>query len=251
MGVRFGAAPEPKPHAILLNGFSLHNGVHLHASDREGLAHLCGYGARPPLAQRRLETLPNGVLLLGFKRPLDNGRKAIALTPSELIARLAAIVPPPRAHLVRFHGVFGPASKWRAEVVPKPAVPKSHCERAAPAPAPEGKEEKPQRRPSAQVPWAELLLRVFKEDVLQCPCGGRRRAIAFVKEKKAIEAILQHLNLPTTGPPLSPARVGEEPIAARGWDRWQPPIELPPLPARVEPAFIDSPWQDDVPALQR
>jgi hypothetical protein len=64
MGMRFGAAPEPKPHAVLLNGFSLHNGVHLHASDREGLAHLCGYGARPPLAQHRPETLPNGVLLL-------------------------------------------------------------------------------------------------------------------------------------------------------------------------------------------
>jgi len=24
--------------------------VHLHANDREGVAHLCGYGARPPLA---------------------------------------------------------------------------------------------------------------------------------------------------------------------------------------------------------
>jgi hypothetical protein len=28
-----------------LEGFSLHAGVHLHANDREGLAHLCGYGA--------------------------------------------------------------------------------------------------------------------------------------------------------------------------------------------------------------
>jgi len=30
-----------------LNGFSLHAAVHLHANDRKGLAHLCGYGARP------------------------------------------------------------------------------------------------------------------------------------------------------------------------------------------------------------
>jgi hypothetical protein len=86
--------------------------------------------------------------------------------------------------------------------------------------------------------------------VLQCHCGGRRQVIAFVKEKKAIEAILQHLQLPTTGPPLSPARVGQEPPPLRGWGGWQPPVELPPLP-RIEPALIDSPWQDDVPAFQR
>jgi hypothetical protein len=29
-----------------------------YANDREGLAHLCGYGARPPLAQSRLSQLP-------------------------------------------------------------------------------------------------------------------------------------------------------------------------------------------------
>jgi Putative transposase len=36
-----------KKQAAFLEGFSLHAGVHLHANDREGLAHLCGYGARP------------------------------------------------------------------------------------------------------------------------------------------------------------------------------------------------------------
>jgi len=36
-----------KKRAAYLQGFSLHAAVHLHANDREGLAHLCGYGARP------------------------------------------------------------------------------------------------------------------------------------------------------------------------------------------------------------
>jgi hypothetical protein len=40
--------------AAYLDGFSLHAGVHLHANDRQGLAHLCGYGARPPFSQERL-----------------------------------------------------------------------------------------------------------------------------------------------------------------------------------------------------
>src|SRR5207248_7776983 len=50
---------ETKPLAAYHQGFSLHAGVHLHANDRQGLAHLCGYGARPPLTQERLSALPD------------------------------------------------------------------------------------------------------------------------------------------------------------------------------------------------
>jgi hypothetical protein len=38
--------------------------------------------------------------------------------PLDFIARLAALVPPPRAHLARYHGVFAPHSRWRKDVVP-------------------------------------------------------------------------------------------------------------------------------------
>jgi hypothetical protein len=31
----------------------------------------------------------------------------------EFMARLAALVPPPRRPLVRYHGVFAPHSPWR------------------------------------------------------------------------------------------------------------------------------------------
>ena len=36
--------------------------------------------------------------------------------PLDFIARLAALVPKPRFHLTRFHGVFAPNSKHRAAV---------------------------------------------------------------------------------------------------------------------------------------
>jgi hypothetical protein len=39
-----------KKRAAYLQGFSLHAAVHLHANDHAGLAHLCGYGARPPFS---------------------------------------------------------------------------------------------------------------------------------------------------------------------------------------------------------
>ena len=42
------------------------------------------------------------------------------MTPVEFRARLAALVPPPRYPLVRFHGVLAPKSSWRKDVVPQP-----------------------------------------------------------------------------------------------------------------------------------
>ena len=110
-----GKPPDPceaKHLAAYHQGFSLHAGVHLHANDREGLAHLCGYGARPPLRQERHSALPDGKLAYRMKRPLGEGRAVLILEPRELLRRLATLIPPPRAHLVRYHGVFGPASKW-------------------------------------------------------------------------------------------------------------------------------------------
>ncbi|PYS09360.1 MAG: hypothetical protein DMG15_24105 [Acidobacteria bacterium] len=37
-----------------------------------------------------------------------------------ILAKLAALVPAPRAHLTRFHGILAPAAKWRSTIVPSP-----------------------------------------------------------------------------------------------------------------------------------
>ncbi len=60
------------------------------------------------------------------------------MTPLELLARLAALIPPPRHPLVRFHGAFAPRSSWRCEVVPKPRdpVPKTPHAHAPKSPPP-------------------------------------------------------------------------------------------------------------------
>ena len=39
------------------------------------------------------------------------------------IARLAALVPRPRAHLTRYHGVFAPNFKHRHRIIPNPVHP--------------------------------------------------------------------------------------------------------------------------------
>ncbi|MFL5441011.1 MAG: transposase [Myxococcales bacterium] len=202
-----GKPPERsrgRQQSAYLEGFSLHAGVHLHANDREGLLHLCGYGARPPLTQDRLSRLPDGRLGYRLKRPLADGTQVLVLLPSELLRRLAALVPPPRAHLVRLHGVFAPASEWRSRMVPKAETPRP-CGSADPREQAPQSQSVPPRGPDSRIPWAELLLRVFREDVLVCLCGGRRVVSAFIT-RRVVTEILEHLGLPTTGPPIAAAR---------------------------------------------
>lgn len=42
------------------------------------------------------------------------------MEPVEFLARLSALIPPPRFPLIRFAGVLAPRSKWRARIVPRP-----------------------------------------------------------------------------------------------------------------------------------
>jgi hypothetical protein len=54
-----------------------------------------------------------------LKSPWRDGTTRVIFEPEDFIARLAALVPNPRAHLTRYHAVFAPASPDRARVVPK------------------------------------------------------------------------------------------------------------------------------------
>jgi hypothetical protein len=67
------------------------------------------------------------------------------------------------------------------------------------------------RSDSQRSTWAELLLRVFSIDVLECPhCGARPQWIALITEGVVVRKILDHLGLPSEPPGLARARVGEE-----------------------------------------
>ena len=46
------------------------------------------------------------------------GTTHVIFEPPDFMARLAALIPRPRANLTRFHGVFAPNSKHRALVTP-------------------------------------------------------------------------------------------------------------------------------------
>jgi hypothetical protein len=104
------ALPEP-PLSARHDGFSLHAGITVHANDRLGLERLCRYGLRPPLALERLAFTQDGRVRYRMKRTFSDGTRELVLLPTELLRRLAALVPPPKTHLVRYHGAFAPRAR--------------------------------------------------------------------------------------------------------------------------------------------
>ena len=125
----------------------------------------------------------------------------VDMDPLSLLCRLAASVPPPRLHTVRYAGVLAPASKLRPRIVPKPpATPANDVEPGA-LPLP------PTPGGSRYRPWAELLKRCFAIDVLQCAsCGGRMKLVALLTDLQHVRRFLHGIGEPTEPPPREPAR---------------------------------------------
>lgn len=188
-----------KRRCVFLEGFSAHANTHVHENDRAGLELLCRYGARGAISLSRLSRRDDGRLAYRMNRPAPDGSTHLVLTALELTRRLAALVPPPRVHLMHFAGVFAPRAKLRRHVVfrqPEPAPPA--------APAPPADTPAPARK--SRLDWAALLRRVFAEEVLVCPCGGQRQVLAFISETKVVREILEHLQLPSKPLPWASAQ---------------------------------------------
>ena len=139
--------------------------------------------------------------------------RPIVLEPLDLMARLAALVPKPRMHLTRYHGVFAPHSQYRA------AVTAAHRGRgAAPPPVSGADPTKPSTPRHVAMSCARRLRRVFGVEIECCTrCGGELKIIASIEEPQLIAKILSHLEstapeeyqselpLRKRGPPLQPS----------------------------------------------
>jgi hypothetical protein len=108
--------------------------------------------------------------------------------------RLAALVPPPRKHRHRYHGVFAPNHELRSVVTalaianvgkPRDAATGGHAVGGHAA----GQDttgdccdlrDKPRSHDTSRIAWAKLMARVGEEFPFACPgCGGDIRLIAF------------------------------------------------------------------------
>ena len=230
--VPFVQEPLP-PLCARKDGFSLHAATTVPKNDRQGLEHLCRYALRPPLAQGRLEEAPDGTILYTMKRRFSDGRHVLRFEPREFLLRLCALVPPRRFHMVRYAGIFAPHARGRFALTGRglhdpPSTPPSTPSPSEPSPetptAPIAPEHRPAQDPDdptrqRRLNWAILLKRSFGLDVLACPrCGDRMELVSCIEDSVIAHRILNHLGLPTRGPPRPPP-----------WRR-QPNLPLPDCP---------------------
>jgi hypothetical protein len=198
IGSGFGSEGEvPRltgPRCASVHGFSVHANTSIPAHRRDQLERLIRYTARGAVSLERLAQDANGDLVYTFPHPWSDGTTGIRLSPLELLEKLAALVPLPHIHLVRYGGCLAPHSHLRGRVIPTPRQ--------------QGVDGKETRRGPPYWTWARLLQRVFALEMGTCPfCQrGVLQLIAVITQGEVIRKILRHLKLSADPPPITPAR---------------------------------------------
>jgi Putative transposase len=189
------------PRCASVQGFSLHANTQVPAHRRDQLERLLRYTARGAVSLERLEQDANGDLVYTFTHPWSDGTTGIRLSSMELLEKLAALVPLPRVHLVRYGGCLAPHSHLRGAIIPTPRQ--------------QGVDKEATDTGSLCWRWARLLKRVFALDLVRCPwCQeGTLRIIAAITQGEVIRTILRHLKLAVDPPAMAPARVHQEALA--------------------------------------
>ncbi|MFM9885447.1 MAG: transposase [Burkholderiales bacterium] len=141
------------------------------------------------MADGQLSRNRTGDVVRRLKSAYHDGTTRIIMSPLEFMQRLAALVPRPRLHLIRFHGVLAPNAKLRSAIVPRPALNQpSLSADLAQAPGPTA---------PAPISSARLLKRVFQIDLEHCPnCGGALKMLVAIEDPTVMVAILTRLSLP-------------------------------------------------------
>ena len=156
------------PRHAHFRGFDLHANVAVPAGERERLENLARYVLRPPVAQGALELTVDGKVLLRLRRTWRDGTRAIRFEPSELIEKLAAMIPRPRANLLIYHGAFAPRGR-AAAVARRPAKRTS-----MPQPSPQASRRRPAMEALGPNRWARQPPRLVARPGLM-PTASRRR----------------------------------------------------------------------------
>jgi putative transposase/transposase-like zinc-binding protein len=198
IGAGFGAEGEaPRrtgPRCASVNGFSLHAHTAIPAHRRDQLEQLIRYTARGAVSLERLQEESHGDLVYTFTHPWADGTMGIRLSPLALLEKLAALIPLPHVHLVRYGGCLAPHSHLRHAIMPSPRQ--------------QGMDREDAHTGTPYWSWARLLGRVFDLEMATCPwCQrGVLRLIAVITQGEVIRKILRHLKLSADPPPIAPAR---------------------------------------------
>jgi hypothetical protein len=161
-------------------------------SEGDKLERLSRCITRPAIAESQLSTLPQSQVRYQLKTSWKNGTMHVEFDPVEFIAKLTSLVPPPRAHLTRFHGIFAHNSSQRAQLTPAGCGRRPTANAAlAASPTPTDDLTPAERRRS--MTWAQRLRRVFNIGLATyIHCGGAVRIVASIEDPTAIRTIIVH-----------------------------------------------------------
>ena len=164
------------------------------------------------------------------KSTLPGAGGVIELSPFEFLDRLADLIPQPRKHRHRYHGVFAPNHKLRRAVTAlavgnvgkrRDAATGGRATGGQPTEGCCNANQKPRSHDTSRIAWAKLMARVGEEFPLECPeCGGDIRLISFITEP---------------GETVGRSRLPSNRRFASGhWPRWHCPRKAAPPP--ISPA---------------
>lgn len=160
------AAGQQAPDGV--GAFNIDASRSVEGGDAPNLRRMVQYLLAPAVRDRQLTLQRDGVVY-ELKRPRRDGTTHRQYTNDQMLDRLGFLVPPPRANLVRFHGVYAPNSDLRPEVVPQ-----------QPSSRPEDPPDETEEPSEDHLAWSELKSHSFAEDMMHCPrCAGRLVLVAL------------------------------------------------------------------------
>jgi hypothetical protein len=179
----------------------LHGAVTVDGRDRRRIERVCRYLLRPPFAYDAVTRTPDADVRLTFKAPRRSGGADAEMTSDTFLARLCALVPPPRVHHVKYFGVLANRDALPARIVPT-------CDDFTPAPRqlvmflPSGRHERYALRGSlrerqlrepapSRSSGAKLLARVPRLDLACLSCNAPMLVGRAVTDPDELAAALE------------------------------------------------------------
>lgn len=211
--LRLGALPRGAVVEILNRphtGFNLDGGTVIGAGDRKGLQRLLLYFLRPALSLKRLSYDAEEDLVRYQVSRTNGGPGVYEWRGAEFVERVAALVPPPNKHLLRYYGALAPRSPLRDAVTEaaKRKAGEDELTRGYSLTLP-GKiaREVRQAARGALKSWSACMKKIFDVDPTRCPrCGSVMERVSVIMDDGQLDRILAHQGLPLEFPKTVPSR---------------------------------------------
>ncbi len=211
--LRLGAVPYASIREMMSwphSGFALDSGTRIVEGDRAGLQRLLLYFLRPAVSLKKLTYKPEEGLVR-YQVSKTNGGPSYHEWPAvEFVGRMAALVPPPRRHVVRYYGALGPRSPLRGAVTEATRGGATQRElESGYSVTIGGKVEREVRKAgsAAKRAWAACMKKIFEVDPVRCEkCGGGMKLVAVILDDRELDRILEHEGWPREFPKTQASR---------------------------------------------